>query len=245
MNKIIIAALLLFANIIFAQWPPERSNPEYYPSVRVADSLRLDFLGSVSDTVFLVRFNNTTTLQTLTITQIRTLLGGVTAAQLSDTADVVRAEYLADLADYLRIEDTAGMLSTYARIEVLSDTAAVLRSLINSSSGGSSGPTDTIIISGGRDTITNASEGVLFISLSETEDTLYLAPNLTLDSLSQVFFEKHRSGDLIIDGGLTNNLNESAATTLTVPARGGGFITCLGTIDGAIRFSAIGNYTQE
>lgn len=111
--------------------------------------------------------------------------------------------------------------------------------------GGGGGYTDTIIISGGSDTITNADEGVLFLSTAAGEDTLYLAANLDLDSISEVYFEKHTSGDLIIVGGLTNNLNGSLATTLIVPVRGGGFIRCLGTISGAIRFSAIGNYTTD
>ena len=156
--------------------------------------------------------------------------------------------------------DTAAMLATYA---LLSELPAAQSLSFNSSTnvlsisesngvdlsslsggGGGGGYTDTVIISGGSDTITNADEGVLFISLSETEDTLYLAANLSLDSLGEVYFEKHRGGDLIISGGLTNNLNENIATTLTVPSRGGGFIRCLGTIEGAIRFSAIGNYTE-
>jgi len=137
------------------------------------------------------------------------------------------------------------MLNTYSRLQDLSDTAAVLRGLINSGSGGSGGLNDTIVISGGRDTITNTSEEVLYISLNNTgEDTLYLANSLNLDSLSNVYIENHRDGLLVIDGGL-NSLNEQINTALNVPARGAVFIKCLGIIDGVRRFSAIGNYTQQ
>ena len=177
-------------------------------------------------------------LDTLTVSN-----SGVSRAELGDSTTAVRSDLTEQVLLRLEISDTTGMLNTYSRLEDLGDTAAVLRSLINSGGGGGSGGlNDTIIIGGNDTTVENTSAGTLYISLAE--DVLYLAPSLSMDSLAEFYIENHRGGDLTIIAGLTNSLNDGTNTTLTVPVRGGVFIRCLGNIGGVIRFSAIGNYTE-
>jgi len=155
----------------------------------------------------------------------------------------VRTDLTEDILLRLEISDTSGMLNTYSRLQDLSDTAAVLRGLINTGSGGSSGTYETI--EADSISVLDTDEEVTFISSdSALEPTIYLNSNLTLDSLSAVYFENHTSVDLTIISGITNNVNGSVNVTFTIPPRGGMFIRCLGDLGSGIRFSAIGNYTQ-
>ena len=211
MKKILILAFLLGSLVGYSQWDI-RAFPTQFPALKVQDSLRLDYLGSASDSVLLFRLPNGTIIQGLTIAQVR-------------GSSQLQGLIFNDVTNVLTITDGNGVdLSSLA--------------------GGSGGLNDTIIISGGRDTISNNSEEVLFLSENLTgEDTLYLAPNLVLDSLSNVYIENHRGGTLVVIGGL-NSLNESINTVLTIPTRGGLFIRCLGIINGVRRYSAIGNYTE-
>jgi len=162
-------------------------------------------------------------------------------------------------SDAITPSDTAAMLAAYALLSELpaaqslsfntstnvlsiSESNGVDLSSLSGGGGGSSGYADTIIIGGSDTIVTNTDARVLFISLAE--DELYLSPSLAMDSLAEFYIENHRGGDLTIIAGLSNSLNDGTNTTLIVPERGGLFIRCLGTIGGAIRFSAIGNYTE-
>jgi len=275
MKKILTILLFVIGLQAFSQtYVPNQFLYNWTRGAEFSGDVIFSSLTSGTDTIFLVVNSATGTIDTIGITELKTIFGGgsgdvsfsdtntsiatkydldtltistngVSRAELGDSTSAVRTDLTEDILLRLEIADTSGMLNTYSRLQDLSDTAAVLRGLINSGSGGSGGLNDTIVISGGRDTITNTSEEVLYISLNNTgEDTLYLANSLNLDSLSNVYIENHRDGLLVIDGGL-NSLNEQINTALNVPARGAVFIKCLGIIDGVRRFSAIGNYTQQ
>ena len=283
MKKQILALLLLFSGLVSAQWPPERSNAEYYPSIRVADSLRLDFLNS-SDTTFMVRIPGTLNLESLTISEVRSIISGGSAYTDAQAIAAVRGAVdtsgTQSLSDVIAIGNLAGgsinmqnnrirslgtpsassdaatkgyvdglipspqtlSFNTVTNVLSITDGNGVDLSSLSGGGGGSSGYADTIIIGGSDTIVTNTDANTLFISLAE--DELYLSPSLSMDSLAEFYIENHRGGDLTIIAGLSNSLNDGTNTTLTVPERGGLFIRCLGTIGGAIRFSAIGNYTE-
>jgi len=273
MRKILTILLFILAAQAFSQ-VDNRFRYNWIYSQEFSGGIVLPNLSNGTDTIFLVLNGATGEIDSIGITELKSIFSGggngdvsfsdtntiiatkydldtinvsssgVSRTELGDSTSAVRTDLTEDILLRLEISDTSGMLNTYSRLQDLSDTAAVLRSLINTSGGGSGGYTDTVIITAGVDTsVSNLDAGALFISLGE--DELYLNPSLSMDSLAEFYIENHRGGDLTIIGGITNNLNDNTGTTLTVPVRAGVFIRCLGTIGGVIRFNAIGNYTEE
>lgn len=103
--------LLLLSSVGYSQWPPERSNPEYYPSLRIRDSINFDFLNS-SDTTFLVRIPGTLNLQSLTISQVRGIISGgseyTDAEAIAAVRGAVDTSGTQDLADVIANGNLAG-----------------------------------------------------------------------------------------------------------------------------------------
>jgi hypothetical protein len=245
MRKLLTATLLLVALQSIGQITPTNNRLKY----------NWVHGGEFSDTLFLkyLEGGNENKVLVLTITgSIDTVpystfqgggSGGVSLTQLGDTAQSIRTDLN---ASKLSVSDTSAMLSSYvhsiqAGSNINIDQSNPQRPIISATaSGGSSGFSDTIVISGDRDTITNTSENILYISTSQTNDTLYLADNLVLDSLSCVYIENSLGGNLILIGGLTNTLNELTNNTVQIAVRQGAFIRAFGS-DG---FVIMGGYSE-
>jgi hypothetical protein len=156
---------------------------------------------------------------------------GVVVLDADDIDDAASTHKFTTEADITRLLNTSGTNTGDQDLSNIENDLATLQSQVNPA---------IIVISGNRDTITNADAEKLFISTSLTNDTLYLAVDLVLANFSSVYIENHRGGDLIIIGGGSNNLNESANTTINLGVRKGTFIRCLGLIGGATRYSILG-----
>jgi len=253
MKKILTILLFVIGLQAFSQtYVPNQFLYNWTRGAEFSGDVIFSSLTSGTDTIFLVVNSATGTIDTIGITELKSIFSstGVSRSELGDSTTAVRTDLTEDILLRLEIADTSGMLNTYSRIEQLGDTAAVLRGLINAGGGGSGGLNDTIIISGNRDTILNTHEEVLFLSLSSSNDTLYLNPSLSLDSLSNVYYENPYGGDLIIIGGVSNtvvtfsNTTGSIGVVLTLQPAEGGYIKSLGQIDGTVRFSAFGAYAE-
>ena len=273
MKKILSILFFVLAAQAFSQVDNRFRYNWIYPQ-EFSGGIVLPNLSNGTDTIFLVLNGATGEIDSIGITELKSIFSGggngdvsfsdtnstiatkydldtmtvsssrVSRTELGDSTSAVRTDLTEDILLRLEISDTSGMLNTYSRLQDLSDTAAVLRSLINSG-GGSGGASDTTYITGGSDTIINADSEVWYISTSDVTDSLYLGSNLELDSLSAVYIENYGDGELLIISGITNTLNGSVSTTLNVPARSAVFIRYLGTISGTRRFEAIGKYTAE
>ena len=150
MKKQILALLLLLSGAVSAQWPPERFNPEYYPSIRVADSLNLDFLNS-SDTTFLVRIPSTLNLEILSISELRDLMSAALAYTDSDAISAVRDSVsLDDVANVNDTTDNRLVIANYDDVEGKNILFSVLGDTVNNTG---THPVSTILIDGSRSTL--------------------------------------------------------------------------------------------